>query len=63
MLKCRILEMLEHPTTTYDVATEIGMKVSTTGAYLSMLKKRGVIKVIGVLPGSKNNRPKNLWKA
>ncbi len=55
--------MLEHPTTTYDVATEIGMKVSTTGAYLSMLKKRGVIKVIGVLPGSKNNRPKNLWKA
>ena len=54
--------MLEYPTTTYDVAINLGMKISTTGAYLSMLKNRGVIRIVGVLPGSKNNRPKNLWQ-
>ena len=60
--KSAILSILEvAPATTYDVAQEIGGTVSSTGAYLCMLAKRGVIKIGAKLPGSICNRPKNLW--
>lgn len=54
--------MLDQPTTTYDVAIALGTSVTNAGAYLSMLRKRRVVKVVGKTPGTKNNRPKNLWQ-
>jgi predicted ArsR family transcriptional regulator len=56
-----IREMLkEGPITSYDVSVELSLPVTQASAHLTMMKRRGEVKIQGVIrePG---RRPKNIF--